>query len=186
MQSVKLLWAIRAEFYKLSFRHIGKRTYIGKPVYLSGEKKISLGNKVRIFPGARMEVIGNGSITVKDDVSIGQNLHIISENEDLTIDSGTLISSNVFITNTDHTYEKIGVPVVQQPRIVRTTRIGKECFIGYGVAIEAGTILGNHCIVGTNAVVRGVFPDNSVIVGIPAKVIKRYDGHSDKWMREMK
>jgi serine acetyltransferase len=53
--------------------------------------------------------------------------------------------------------------------------------IGYGAAIQAGTILGEQCMVGTNAVVKGEFPSFSVIVGIPAKIIKRYDFCSHIW-----
>ena len=59
-------------------------------------------------------------------------------------------------------------------------------FIGYGAAIQAGTILGRHCIVGTNAVVRGIYDDYSVIVGVPARVVKKYNKNNNKWDRVIK
>ena len=49
--------------------------------------------------------------------------------------------------------------------------------------ILPGTQMGNHCVVGATSTVSGVFPDNCVIVGSPAKIIKRYDKGSNKWLR---
>lgn len=49
--------------------------------------------------------------------------------------------------------------------------------------IQAGTILGKQCIVGANAVVRGHFPPYCVIVGVPARIVKRYDEKSGAWKK---
>ncbi|CAD7811206.1 Putative acetyltransferase [Chryseobacterium aquaeductus] len=83
----------------------------------------------------------------------------------LIINKSTIVLANTFITDIDHHYQKIGIPILDQKIIVKKTEIGENCFIGMGVAIQTGTILGNQCIVGSNSVVRGVFPDYSVIVG---------------------
>lgn len=50
-------------------------------------------------------------------------------------------------------------------------KIGSNVFIGINCIILLNTTIGNNCIVGAGSVVRGQFPDNSVIVGNPAKVI---------------
>lgn len=50
-----------------------------------------------------------------------------------------------------------------------------------GAAIMAGTVLGKQCVVGANAVVKGTYPDYSVIAGVPAKIIKRYNAQSGLW-----
>jgi acetyltransferase-like isoleucine patch superfamily enzyme len=68
----------------------------------------------------------------------------------------------------------------------RKNMTGKNCFIGYGSVIQAGTILGKQCIVGANSVVRGIFPDYSVIVGAPARIVKRYDTKSKEWKKTYK
>ena len=52
-------------------------------------------------------------------------------------------------------------------------KIGKNCFIGCNAIILKGTELGDGCIVGAGAVVSGKFEANSVIVGNPARVIKK-------------
>lgn len=178
---LKLFWMLRALFYKLQFGHFGFFSYIGKPIFLKKCRNIFIGSRVRIFPGARMEVHGKlSSITISDNISIGQNLHIISGGG-LIVEKNTTISANVLITNIDHEYQAIDKHILEQKYNTNETKIGENCFIGYGAVIQAGTILGKQCIVGANAVVRGTFPPYCVIVGVPAKIVKRYNDKTEKW-----
>ena len=61
--------------------------------------------------------------------------------------------------------------------------IGRDCIIGMNSVILPGTQLGNHCVVGANSTVSGIFPDNCVIVGSPAKVVKQFDLNSKTWIK---
>jgi acetyltransferase-like isoleucine patch superfamily enzyme len=184
MKIIKYFWTIRAIIYKIFFEKIGWFTYIGKPIYLHGTRNVKIGNKVRIYPGVRIEAHGeNGRIFINDNVSIGQNFHITSSDSELVVGKDTTILGNVFITNIDHDYKQIGTHILEQDFLTKETRIGENCFIGYGAAIQAGTKLGKQCIVGANSVVRGEFPDFCVIVGAPAKVVKRYDGNLGEWIK---
>lgn len=177
----KFFWALRALLYFPFFGKIKYPTYIGKPVFLKNTKRIFIDKYVRIYPQIRMETHGdNGRITIKEDVSIGQNVHITSSS-DLVIGKSTTILANVFITNIDHDYQEIGVHILKQEYLVKETSIGENCFIGFGACIQAGTVLGNQCVVGTNSVVRGTYPDYCVIVGSPAKIVKRYNLDKKKW-----
>ena len=54
----------------------------------------------------------------------------------------------------------------------RPISIGEGCFIGANCIILKGTVIGNNCVVGAGSVVCGVFPDNVIIAGNPAKIIK--------------
>lgn len=181
----KILWAIRGLFYKPFLGSYGLFSYIGKPIYINTFKNIYIGKRVRIFPAARMEVHGNSSkIIIQDNVSIGQNLHIISGGgQELIIGKNTTFSANVFVTNIDHRYDEIGKHILEQPLVNGDTKIGDNCFIGYGAVLQAGTILGKQCIVGSNTVVRGKFPDYCVIVGIPARIVKRFDSKNNTWRK---
>jgi acetyltransferase-like isoleucine patch superfamily enzyme len=49
--------------------------------------------------------------------------------------------------------------------------IGNNVFIGINCTILPNTRIGNNCIIGAGSVVRGKYPDNSVILGNPAKVV---------------
>lgn len=179
----KIFWILRALIYKPFFGTFQLPSYLGKPIFIGGFKKIFIGSRVRIFPGARIEVIGEvASITFEDNISIGQNLHIIS-GTNLVIGKNSTFAENVFIASIEHSYEDIGVHVMEQPNVIKETQIGENCFIGYGAVIQAGTILGKQCVVGANSVVRGTFPDYCVIVGAPARIVKRYDQLSKQWRR---
>ena len=177
----KLFWIFRAIIYKPFFGKFGIPSYIGKPLFLLGAKKIYIGKNVRIFPNVRIEVHGkNSTLTIKDDVGIAQNVHITT-GANLIIGKSSTILANVFITDIDHDYQEIGVSILKQKNIIRETSIGENCFIGYGAAIQAGTVLGYQCVVGANSVVRGIFPDYSVIVGSPARIVKRYNIETKSW-----
>ena len=47
----------------------------------------------------------------------------------------------------------------------------------------AGTTLGKQCIVGANSVVKGNYPDYCVIVGAPAKIVKKYNMERCIWQK---
>ncbi|WP_419870118.1 DapH/DapD/GlmU-related protein [Chryseobacterium sp. CT-SW4] len=176
----KFFWILRALLYKPFFGKFGMISYIGKPLFIKGSKNIFIGKNVRIYPHLRIETHEKGKIIIEDNVAIGQNVHITSASN-LYIGENSTILANTFITNIDHEYEEIGKHILNQPIIIKETKIGENCFIGIGVAIQAGTILGKQCIVGSNSVVRGIFPDYCVIVGSPAKIVKTYNFEKQKW-----
>lgn len=182
---IKYLWAIRALLYKGFMGEVGYLTYIGKPCFIEGMQRIHIGNRVRIFPGIRLEAIKDGVIEIGDNTAIEQNVHITSQGGVLRIGKNVTILANTFITNLDHEYRDITKSILEQNHILKETQIGEGCFIGYGVAIQAGTKLGKHCVVGTGAVVRGEFPDYCVIVGNPAHVIKKYNKENMCWEKTL-
>ena len=92
-------------------------------------------------------------ITVGDRVQIGANTKIL-DNDQHSIDPV-------------ERYNDIRKNVSRRP-----VRIGDDCFIGANVIILKGTTLGKNCVVGAGSVVHGEFPDNVVIAGNPAKIIK--------------
>ncbi|HIF9359238.1 TPA: acyltransferase [Photobacterium damselae] len=168
MLSSKIFWYIRAKCYYIFGMKTGSKCLLGKPLFTLGLHRVKLYNYVRIFPQSRIEVHNNGNIIIEDNVSIGQNFHIISSEQKLIIGMNTIISGNVFISNCEHEF-------INNTLISFDTQIGNNCFIGYGAVILPGSKLGKNCIVGANALVKGDFPDNSVIAGVPAKIIKIID-----------
>lgn len=172
--------------YARQLRACGRGSIVQRPLFWTPEF-IKLGQKVHIWPGARIEAVdsyGNKRyepcIRIGDRASFQQNCHVTFAST-LEIGEGTAIMYGVLVTDIDHAYNEIGIPALQQAINVRRTRIGDYCFIGAGAKIQAGTELGNHCIVGANAVVRGTFPDHCVIAGLPARIIKRRDPETGIW-----
>lgn len=68
--------------------------------------------------------------------------------------------------------------------------IGDNVFIGYNATILMGTTIGNNCIIGAHAVVKGEFPDGSVIAGNPAQVVcstnDMWEKASSRWIEDAK
>lgn len=179
----RYIWFLKTLFIRFLIPNIGPFSYVGGVIYVYGGWNVKIGNRVRIHPGLRIETHYGGVITIDRNVAIQQNFHITSARENLIIGANTTILGNVFITNIDHDYKTISQHILDQEYVVKTTRIGENCYIGYGAAIQAGTILGKQCIIGANSVVRGVFPDYCVIVGAPAKIVKRYNVETKEWLR---
>jgi acetyltransferase-like isoleucine patch superfamily enzyme len=167
---------------------LGRNSVIKTPM-LWTPSYIFVGNNVHVQPGCRIEGISRwGSlefsprIILEDSVTIEQNCHFIAV-KDLFIRKGSTVSFGVMITDNEHEYRKIGDKVLSQPILYSLTDIGENCFIGAGAKIQAGTILGKQCVVGANSVVRGKFPDYSVIVGVPGRIVKRYCETDKQWKK---
>lgn len=151
-------------------------------MYLKGCSNMSINKRVRVFPHARIECIGKNSVLeIGENTSIGPNVNITCAGE-ILIEKGVTISSNVFLTDMDHEYKNIDVPIMEQGNIVNTIVIGENSFIGTGAVILAGTKLGRQCVIGANSVVRGKFNDYTVIAGNPARIIKRYCKSRNEWI----
>ncbi|WP_418641899.1 acyltransferase [Vibrio chaetopteri] len=179
----QVYWYARFMLLSLLYKKVGAFSYIAPALSIIGYSKISLGTKVRIAKNSRIECADKESnLVFRNNVSVGPHFTVIACSH-LEIGCDTTISQNVFICDVEHEYRHIGVHVMDQPLVKSKTLIGKGCFIGYGTIIQAGTELGEQCIVGANSVVRGSFPNRCVIAGNPAKVIKKYDSKTQCWNR---
>jgi len=52
-------------------------------------------------------------------------------------------------------------------------KIGDNTFVGADCTILPNTVVGTNCVIGAGSVVRGEIPDNSVVIGNPARVIMK-------------
>lgn len=175
-------------FFAPFYGDYGIGSKIQRPrIILVNKKHIFLGKNVCIRPYARIEPIinwhgqkFNPKIEIEDNVTIEQNIHLICA-EKVFIGNSTLISSFVFITDLNHDFEDVSLSVMQQGLSVIPTIIDKNCFIGTGVKIMAGVHIGEHSVIGANAVVTHDIPPFSVAAGIPARVIKKFSFETNQW-----
>jgi len=173
-------------FYRHRLQKCGKHNIIAKPIFWTPEY-IELGNNILIWPGSRFEGVSeynenkyNPKLIIGNNTTIQQNCHITFADE-MIIGNNVTISFNVSIQDSDHYYNEININILNQKLKIGKVIIGDFCFLGSGSKILSGTVLGKQCIIGTNAVVRGQFPDYCVIAGIPARIIKRYDPITKEW-----
>ena len=119
---------------------------------------VSIGDRCLIGRGSA--IVGHYRIDIGDDVYTGMN---------------------VYVTDQNHGYEDIKKPIGVQDPHDDPVVIGSGSWIGSGAVILPGARIGEHCVVAANSVVRGEFQPNSVIAGVPAKVVRTHDG--TKWIR---
>ena len=111
------------------------------------------------------------------EIKIGDNTRIhgtcLHAYKSIEIGNNCLIAANCQIFDSgghnaflDKPSERIASSGVAKPII-----IGNNCWIGTSVIILPGTVLGDNCVVAAGSIVRGVFKDNSLIGGNPAKLI---------------
>lgn len=182
MNLTKMRWYISTVLSKWRYGKVGGHSYIGRILFVQRPKKLFVGSDVRIYPGMRAEMTTEKAvIRIGDHVSIGQNFHVVSYDQELLIGANTTISANVFISNVNHDYHELDVHSLDQKMIVKSTYISDYCFIGYGAVLLPGTKLGRQCIVGANAVVSGEFPDYCVIAGNPARIIRKFNPDISQW-----
>ena len=111
--------------------------------------------------------IENDSITVLKSLAFSGGCYIgIHKGTELSIGEGTLWAYNVSIVTGNHDL------LDRNKYITKNVSIGRNCWLAKGVSIMPGVTLGNNVTVGANAVVTKSFPDNVVIGGIPAAIIK--------------
>lgn len=152
------------------------------PTYLKGGEYISIGKKFKTSYRLRIEAWDKynlsqfePSIVIGDNVSFSDNCHLGATNN-ITIGNNVLFGSNVYITDHFHggtTLSELMIEPINRNLVSKGPVIIKDnVWIGDGVVIMPNVILGNSCIVGANSVVTKSFPDNCVIAGCPAKIIK--------------
>jgi|TARA_B110000902_G_C14275919_1_gene574919 acetyltransferase-like isoleucine patch superfamily enzyme len=171
---------------RFRFKSIGKKSFIDSPLKIT-PLCISLGQNVRIFKNCRIEGVFsynninfNPSIIVGNNVSVQQNLHLTCANS-IVIGKNTAIASNVTITDIHHQYENIKIPIESQDILVQQVKIGENCKIYNNSVILPGSKIGNHVSIGANSVVAIEIPDYCVVVGAPAKIVKRYNFETKNW-----
>lgn len=69
--------------------------------------------------------------------------------------------------------------------IYKRVVIGNNVFIGYSAIIMPGVTIGNNVIIGAGSLVNKDIPDNSVAVGIPARVIKNIEDYKTKMLPQL-
>ena len=175
-------------YYKSCLGGLGRNTYMGKPLFLT-PASVFLGSSVYIWPGCRIEgvtqyegVYFKPRIEIGDYASVQQNLHLTCA-QSIYIGKNVAIAANVTITDIHHPYEDINLPIERQKIQVNAVYIADDCKIYNNAVILPGTRIGKHCTIGANSVVSGVFPDFCVVVGAPAKIIKRYCQESGQWKK---
>jgi carbonic anhydrase/acetyltransferase-like protein (isoleucine patch superfamily) len=146
------------------------------PIYALDDKRPKLPETGRywIAPGAH--VIGD--VQIGQDVGVWFNAVIRGDNDHIAVGDRTNIQEGAML-HVDPGYPlTIGSDcTIGHHAIVHGCRIGNGTLVGMGATVLNGAKIGANCLIGANALVTEgkEFPDNSLIVGAPAKAIRVLD-----------
>lgn len=166
--------------------NVGEHSIICKSCSLQGggQKNISIGDYTTINKNTVLgcwtkygnQEFPNASIKIGNNCYIGEYNQITACNK-ITIGDGLLTGHYVLISDNSHgglsEEESIIVPHYRELKSKGEVVIGNNVWIGDKVSVLAGVHIGNNVIVAANAVVTKDVPDNCVVAGVPARVVKQ-------------
>jgi acetyltransferase-like isoleucine patch superfamily enzyme len=133
---------------------------------------IGHGSKIRVHEG-EVEI---GAKTV-----IGQDC-TISAFQHVSIGRECILADRVMLIDFDHGVTEVDRPIRLQGIYKRDVDVGNNVWIGYGACVLRGVRVGDNSVVGTSAVLTKAVPDNAVVAGVPAQVIRMRDAPSSmRW-----
>ncbi|MBQ4812064.1 acyltransferase [Pseudoalteromonas luteoviolacea] len=145
--------------YALKFRRIDKS-------YLT----INIGKNIRLYyPG---KVQHEGYLHLNDD-------NFIDARGGVDFGKNVILAPKVCILTYNHDYDNVDWVPYSPKIIMKGVEIGQDCWIGYDSLLLPGTKLGNNTVVAAKSVLKGSYPDNVLIAGNPAKVIKALEKSDD-------
>ncbi|WP_286778602.1 MULTISPECIES: acyltransferase [Sphingobacterium] len=192
LKGISLIWAILVfKSTKLAFLHptaiikcrkkikFGKNLNISRNCYIDALSReglifgnnVSIGFETYIVLTGSLKQLGKG-IRIGHNVGLGTHGFYGCGLGGLSIGDDTIIGNYVSFHPENHKYNQLDMPIRLQGEIGEGIKIGANCWIGAKATILDGTILGDGSIVAAGAVVRGEFAANSIIGGVPAKLIK--------------
>jgi acetyltransferase-like isoleucine patch superfamily enzyme len=93
-----------------------------------------------------------------------------------------ILADRVMLIDFDHGVTEVDRPIRLQGIYKRDVRIGNNVWIGYGACVLRGVTAGDNCIVGANSVLTREVPENAVVAGVPARVIRMREApRSMRW-----
>jgi acetyltransferase-like isoleucine patch superfamily enzyme len=130
--------------------HLGRWSWIGH-----GSKIRAHEGEVRI--GAKSVLGQECTISAFQHVSIGREC---------------IVADRVMLIDFDHGVVEVERPIRHQGIYKRDVRVGHNVWIGYGASFLRGVTVGDNAVVGTYAVVTRDVPENAVVAGVPARIIR--------------
>ena len=152
---------------------VGKGVLIGSGcrLFLDRDAALILGAGCEIDDGTTIAVYDRGRLELGPAAFVGHGCTVAARSS-VKVGAGTFLAELVSIRDHDHT---VGEPPSSGAMSIEPVVVGSDVWIGAKVTVLRGARIGDGCVVGANAVVRGEIPSRSVCVGMPARVVRTID-----------
>lgn len=151
---------------------------------------IDLGSKTLQTDGDAFYIAPNatviGDVRLSKDASIWFNATLRADNEPIFVGEGSNIQDGSIIHTDPGFRTSIGKYVtVGHMVMLHGCEIGDGSLIGIGSVILNGAKIGKNCLIGSKALIPEgkIIPDNSMVVGIPGRVIKTIDSEMELFLK---
>ncbi len=161
---LKLRWRGRLRTDGLCFVCPGVKFEIGR------DATVSLGRWSWLGHGCKVRA-HEGEVSIGAKSVLGQEC-TISAYQRVSIGRECIIADRVMMIDFDHGMAEVDRPIREQGIYKRDVDVGHNVWIGYGACVLRGVTVGDNAVIGTSAVVTCEVPDNAVVGGIPARVIR--------------
>ena len=179
----KLKCRLFAWFNSYAFGAFGKHNYLFD-LELLNPQNIFLGSNLWISK-TRLASSKGGKLIIGNHVAIRRFSQIYAL-QSIIIEDGVLMAENTFISDNTHTFTDITTPVRDQDiKPLGNVVIGSGTWIGRNVVVN-GCKIGRNCIIGAYTFLKKDIPDYCVVVGNPARIVKRYNPQSGQWEKNDK
>jgi acetyltransferase-like isoleucine patch superfamily enzyme len=175
---------LNAKYLRLIVRLGWWKLRLGRRLRLDGLAFIGPGCSLEVAPGATIELgrwswLGHGckvrchegAVSIGAKSVLGQEC-TISAYQHVSIGRECVIADRVMMIDFDHGMVEVDRPIRLQGIYKRDVRVGNNVWIGYGACVLRGVTVGDNAVIGTNAVVTKAVPENAVVAGVPARVIR--------------
>jgi serine acetyltransferase len=112
-------------------------------------------------------------LRIGDRCVIGRGSHIVAHHS-IDIGDDVYTGPYVYVTDQNHSYDDIETPIGRQWPVNSAVRIGAGSWLGTGTVILPGASIGRNVVVAAGSVVRGTVPDNCVVAGVPARIVRQH------------
>ncbi len=150
---------------------VGRRTgvvKVGRGVSCSGDVGISLG--ARVFLGRYGIFQGTGAVSIGARTYIG-NFFNMNCRSSISIGENCMFGNFVTLVDNNHGAEP-GADMIDQPFDSAPIVVERNCWLGEKVTVLAGVTIGENSIVAAGSVVTRSVPPDSVVAGVPAKLVR--------------
>ena len=128
--------------------------------------------------------LGPGTVLrIGDRCVIGRGSHIVAHHS-IDIGDDVFTGPYVYITDQNHSYADPEVPIGRQWPVNAPVSIGAGTWLGTGVVVLPGAVIGRNVVVAAGSVVRGEIGDRCVVAGAPARMVRQFDPHAG-WTRSL-
>lgn len=150
--------------------------YVGRNVRFEIAKGASLvlGRGVYFSEGCRLAATEGAVLQIGDAVYFGKDCMIVAR-ERIKIGAHTLLANEVALYDHDHIFADADTPIAEQGFSIAPISIGRNCWIATRGVITRGVTVGDHVVLGANAVLTKDAASHTVWGGIPARCIKKQE-----------